>query len=80
MTGNVRVIGRCSVCGGRVVLPTNWLGIHPPLAYCEQCGATERSRLPVIPMDPIPKTPKEPNPWTEWWNNQYYKYICRKKD
>lgn len=49
-----KVIGRCSICNGRVTVPTVWLGIYPPAATCENCGATE-DNLPVIKMKPSQK-------------------------
>lgn len=46
------VIGICSHCGGRVVLPSVWYGIYPPEPRCESCGATKKRSLPVIEMEP----------------------------
>ena len=46
-----QVIGKCSCCGGRVVLPTAWLSVIPPVPTCESCGATQSSG-PVIQMEP----------------------------
>lgn len=46
------VIGTCSICGGRVTVPTVWHGIIPPTPTCEYCGATAAAHGPVIPMQP----------------------------
>lgn len=50
--GNVQVIGSCSLCGGRVVLPIVWWGVIPPTPTCETCGAVRDDRGLVIPMRP----------------------------
>ncbi len=49
-----KVIGKCSICGGRVTLPDAWYGVNPPIATCETCYATQ-DNLPVIKMRPTPK-------------------------
>lgn len=44
-----KIIGKCSSCGGRVVLHIGpWFGVNPPEPYCKDCGA-ERE-LPTIKM------------------------------
>jgi hypothetical protein len=48
-------IGRCSLCGGRVTLPELWGGLTEPKGICESCGAVERDRSRVIPMQPRSK-------------------------
>ena len=35
-----RVIGTCSQCGGKVVIPDVWGGIIPPTPTCQHCHAT----------------------------------------
>ena len=35
-----RVIGTCSQCGGKVVIPDVWGGIIPPTPTCQCCHAT----------------------------------------
>lgn len=50
-------IGTCGNCGGRVIVPTVWWGIYPPVPSCESCGATPRNHGPVIDMSP-PVRPK----------------------
>ena len=50
------VIGSCSLCGGRVTVPTAWWAIVPPTPTCESCGATARAHGPVIEMQPAPRT------------------------
>ncbi len=47
-----KIIGRCSECGGNVVVPAIWYGVNPPTPYCESCHATMVNNLPVIPMKP----------------------------
>lgn len=46
------IIGKCSICGGRVSVPDSFLSTIPPTPTCESCGATARSNLPIIPMKP----------------------------
>ncbi len=46
------VLGTCSVCGGRVVLPASWMSVLPPVPTCEKCGATMKGHGPVIEMEP----------------------------
>src|SRR5690606_4841625 len=48
------IMGTCSLCGGRVTVPTVWMGINPPDPTCEQCGAMCYG--PVIDMRPPPIT------------------------
>lgn len=45
------VAGTCGTCGGRVLLPTLWMGVVPPRPTCERCGATAIEG-PVLPMQP----------------------------
>lgn len=47
-----QVIGTCSICGGRVTLPSIWHGVIPPVPTCEGCGGTKRDHGPVIEMQP----------------------------
>lgn len=42
-------IGKCSVCGGDVVLPDTWMGT--PRGRCSKCGRREKSNLPIIQME-----------------------------
>ena len=50
-----RTVGTCSNCSGRVAVPDLWLGVGPPIATCEQCGATKKQpHGPVIDMDDPP--------------------------
>jgi hypothetical protein len=47
------VIGRCSCCGGNVVVPVMWAGLVPPTPTCVKCGAKARQTyLPVIETVP----------------------------
>ena len=50
------IMGKCSLCGGYVTVPTVWHGIYPPTPTCDSCGATKKDNLPVIPMDPPKQT------------------------
>jgi hypothetical protein len=45
-------IGTCSICGGRVTVPKDWMCIFPPTPTCESCGAIAAEHGPVIPMNP----------------------------
>lgn len=48
----MQVIGTCSLCGGRVVMPTLWSGINPPVPSCTSCGATKKQpNGPIIEME-----------------------------
>lgn len=44
------IIGTCSVCGGRVGVPSLWGSVVPPTPKCLDCGALAASHGPVIPM------------------------------
>jgi len=46
-----QTIGTCSLCGGRVTLPTVWHGVAPPTPTCESCHATAKSHGPTIEME-----------------------------
>lgn len=50
-----RVIGTCSLCGGRVTLPEFWWGTTPPVPTCECCGGVKADHGPVIDMKPAPR-------------------------
>lgn len=46
------VIGTCGNCGGRVTVPTVWMGIYPPTPRCESCGKSPKEKHgPVIEME-----------------------------
>lgn len=54
MKGDVmdKVMGTCSKCGGRVVLPEAWMGVKTPVLRCDNCGATKKQPYgPVIDME-----------------------------
>lgn len=60
------VLGVCSHCGGNVVVPSLWSGIHPPVPACQSCRATAAPpALRVVPMNPpAPRPPHlQRNPW-----------------
>lgn len=48
-----KVIGTCSLCGGRVLTPNIWHGINPPVPHCESCKALPANHGPVIEMKPV---------------------------
>lgn len=45
-----KIIGKCSLCNGNVVIPELWFGVQPPIATCQTCGGVEKNKLPVIDM------------------------------
>lgn len=46
--------GTCSLCGGAVTTPNNWLGINPPIPTCSSCNAIPREPYgKVIDMEPL---------------------------
>lgn len=47
-----RIMGECSCCGGDVVVPLAWLGVHPPTPACRSCGATAKVFRTVIETTP----------------------------
>lgn len=53
----IRIIGRCSICGGNVTLPTFFASIVPPVPTCQSCGATPVQ--PTINMERRKLTPEE---------------------
>lgn len=48
-------VGTCSICGGRVTVPTFFHSIIPAVPTCEQCGAEAAQYGQVIPMKPAPR-------------------------
>jgi hypothetical protein len=60
-------LGRCSICGGRVTVPTVWSASTPPVPTCEICGAIEdkgapgEKPLPIIRMTRRADNPYKPN-------------------
>lgn len=52
---NRSVIGKCSICGGRVSCPTGPIGYAGPLENlirCDSCGARKADDLQVVKMSP----------------------------
>jgi len=46
------ILGTCSICGGRVTVPTVYHSIYPPTPTCDGCGATPKGgHGPLIEMD-----------------------------
>lgn len=50
-----QVIGKCSLCGGEVVLDDHWMATVPQKPYCRSCHATARPPQNVIDMEPPSK-------------------------
>ena len=44
-------IGICSLCGGNVTIPIQWVRMHPPSPMCNSCGATAKNKHPVVEME-----------------------------
>ena len=53
---NRQVVGTCGNCGGAVTLPIVWMSVVPPVASCEDCGATVAQGGPILPMN-LPTPP-----------------------
>jgi hypothetical protein len=50
---NDRTVGTCSICGGRVTVPTVYMSVKPPRPCCESCGARAKQDFgPVVEMEP----------------------------
>lgn len=51
-TLNHRIVGKCSVCGGIVSVPTLWYGVNRPPLMCESCGAVadDTANMHIVPM------------------------------
>lgn len=49
------VIGKCSICGGLVTIPSHPYSINSPTPKCESCGAyvDKNYSMPVVPMKPV---------------------------
>lgn len=45
------IVGKCSKCGGDVVVPKHWMGIYTPVPLCMKCGAIKKNHLPIIKME-----------------------------
>jgi len=52
---NRKTIGKCSICGGAVTVPTVTWSVIPPRPQCEKCGAyaSKAAGLPTVPMEPM---------------------------
>lgn len=47
------ILGKCSICGGRVTVPEIYWSTVPPTPKCKKCGAVATQNYgPVIPMTP----------------------------
>ena len=73
------IVGTCSLCGGRVMVPQVYHSVVPPTPTCESCGATAATSGPVIPM--VPRRPgvgqwKDPNSTDKDPNEGKPKTIC----
>jgi hypothetical protein len=52
MFSNLKIVGRCSLCGGVVSVPFVSWSVGRVLPTCEECGATldETANRPTLPM------------------------------
>lgn len=69
---NERVVGKCSICGGEVVVPVAFHSTEAPVPSCRKCGAVAHTTadLPVIPMKPGSLS-RNWQPWNEeGWNSE----------
>ena len=59
---NVKIVGKCGICGGRVTVPAVWWSVVPPVPTCESCGAVmdDTAHLPTLPMRPRPRARPRP--------------------
>lgn len=57
------VIGQCGVCGGNVVVPTEWWSVVPPPVACQSCGARPAGPGQVMDMVPVPPWRTSPKNW-----------------
>jgi len=77
-----RVVGKCSICGGRVTVPDVWMGINPPIPQCENCYAFEDTTkdLPVVPMKPRKNPLEKYKKWDKcnWSEDQKYYWTHNK--
>lgn len=53
-------VGRCSICGGEVVVPNVIWSVKKPVPQCRRCGAVAKPRGPVIEMQPIERLKQFP--------------------
>lgn len=62
-----KTIGKCSCCGGRVVIPTYYYSVNAPIPTCKSCGAEvdETEGLPVIKTRQVKSN-------YEYSNNKYW--------
>jgi hypothetical protein len=44
------IIGKCSICGGNVTVPSVYHSITPPVPTCDSCGAIGKDEGKVIQM------------------------------
>lgn len=53
-----KIVGKCSLCGGIVSVPTVFMSVNRPVPSCEKCGAVAdiAAKLPVVPMKKSPWT------------------------
>jgi hypothetical protein len=48
-----KTIGTCSLCGGAVVMPRDWMDLLTPIPRCLKCKAEKSNPYgPVIDMKP----------------------------
>lgn len=45
-------IGKCSICGGNVIVIYPWMGVEEQTPRCKKCRAKKKQNLPVVDMEP----------------------------
>jgi hypothetical protein len=50
-----QIVGKCSLCGGAVTVPTVYHSTVPPTPSCQSCGATKKNDLPIVEMERAPR-------------------------
>jgi len=57
-----KILGTCSLCGGRVSIATVFMSVNPPVPCCEQCGAHPKDPHGAV-IDMEPKKFSDPSEW-----------------
>jgi hypothetical protein len=77
---NETYVGTCSICGGRVTVPTVWHSVVPAVPTCRSCGATAAQNPgPIVPM--VPRRTNAGDIWpTPPWQNPQAPYCLNQTD
>lgn len=70
---NHAAVGKCSLCGGLVVVPTITCSVVPPVPFCMKCGATVKPSEPFSDLPTIPMIPRQHQKYDN------ISYICDDK-